>query len=197
MQCVAVCCSVLQCAAVNSLQHSAIHCIAVICSDLQCVAVCRTHLSQLCCSVLQCVAVCCSKFTATNCNTLCCSDLQCVAVCRTHLAQLSCSVMQCVAVCCSKFPARRSQDKYAGGLHSQSPSRIHDYYLCAPRCTFLYLHSKKARAKRCKTAVIYVGTPHLIVLTHTRLLSLRAWMHIFVCICASKRARAQRFKITG
>jgi len=56
LQCVAVCCSALQCVAVRC---SVLQCIAVCCSALQCVAV-R-------CSVLQCVAV-------------CCSVLQCVAV---------------------------------------------------------------------------------------------------------------------
>ena len=44
LQCVSVCCSVLQ-------GHEAV-CCGVCCSVLQCVAVC--------CSVLQCVAVCCS-----------------------------------------------------------------------------------------------------------------------------------------
>ena len=48
MQCVAVCCSVLQCVAVIEIEW---HCT---CHRLQCVAVC--------CSVLQCVAVCCSDW---------------------------------------------------------------------------------------------------------------------------------------
>jgi len=56
MQCVAVCCSVLQCA---------LQCVAVCCNVLQCVAVC--------CSVLQCVAVCCS---VRQCVAVCCSVLQ-------------------------------------------------------------------------------------------------------------------------
>ena len=63
---VALCCSVLQCAAVCC---SVLRCAAVCCSVLQCVAVC--------CSVLQCDAVCCSA--------VCCSMLQCVAVCRSML----------------------------------------------------------------------------------------------------------------
>jgi len=67
LQCVAVCCSVLQCVAVRYLLSSGwvgyvfihcksvlqcVECVAECCSVLQCVA--------LCCSVLQCVAVCCS-----------------------------------------------------------------------------------------------------------------------------------------
>jgi len=51
LQCVAVCCSVLQCA------------VPAFCSVLQCVAVCCSVLQcavPAFCSVLQCVAVCCS-----------------------------------------------------------------------------------------------------------------------------------------
>jgi len=55
LQCVAVCCSVLQRVAVQCdfeiiLQHGAVT--VEVCAVLQCVAVC--------CSVLWCVAVCCS-----------------------------------------------------------------------------------------------------------------------------------------
>jgi len=100
VQCVAVCCIVLQCIVGSSrwiLDFStAVRCFAVCCSAMQCVAeycgICslksswiwdlRTavHCVAMFCSVLQCVAV-------------CCSVLQCFAVC--------CSVFQCVAVCCS------------------------------------------------------------------------------------------------
>jgi len=58
LQCVAVCCSVLQCdddgedVEWRQLCCSALQCVTLCCSVLQCVAVC--------CSVLQCVAVCCS-----------------------------------------------------------------------------------------------------------------------------------------
>ena len=62
LKCVAMCCSVLQRAAVfcvavprssgKSLRHTVMQCVAVCCSVLQCVAVC--------CSVLQCVSLCCS-----------------------------------------------------------------------------------------------------------------------------------------
>jgi len=84
LQCVAVCCSVLQCVAVSvgtlitpqnaSHQTSHVRCVCV-CDVLWC--------------VLQCIAVCCRVQGVT----VCCSVLQCVAVC--------CSVLQCVAVCCS------------------------------------------------------------------------------------------------
>ena len=48
-QCVAVCCSVLQCVAADENEELWVR---VRCSVLQCIAVC--------CGVLQCVAVCCS-----------------------------------------------------------------------------------------------------------------------------------------
>jgi len=74
LQCVAVCCSVLQCV-------------------LQCVAVC----AAVCCSVLRRVAVCRGHITEGSCHSPCILVLQyvlqCVAMC--------CSVLQCVAVCCS------------------------------------------------------------------------------------------------
>ena len=70
MQCVAVCCSVLQCVVIATLlahlvEHhkKVLQCVAVYCSVLQCIAVCCSERSR----VLQCVAV-------------CCSVLQCVAV---------------------------------------------------------------------------------------------------------------------
>jgi len=68
LQCVTVCCSVLQLVAVCSV----LQCVAVCCSVLQCVAVIQWSASMheiiriahqvvaVCCSVLQCVAVYCS-----------------------------------------------------------------------------------------------------------------------------------------
>jgi len=60
LQCVTVCCSVLQCVEQCVLVHVrrllGITCVAVCCSALQCVVAC----DAVCCSVLQCVAVCCS-----------------------------------------------------------------------------------------------------------------------------------------
>ena len=88
-QCVAVCCSVLQC--VGGVLQSVAEC----CSVLQCLAVS--------CSVLQCLAVSCSVLQRV---AVCCSVLQCVAV-------RSC-VLQCVALCCSvgNHSRRRPDIKY-------------------------------------------------------------------------------------
>jgi len=68
LQCVAVCCSVLQ---RFDMCLFKVMCVAVRCSVLQCVAVCCSVSVEgkiaasvgsgvECCSVLQCVAVCCS-----------------------------------------------------------------------------------------------------------------------------------------
>ena len=111
MQCVAVCCSVLQR-------------VAVCCSSLQCVAVCCSalHCIAVCCSVLQCVAVCCSVL---QCVAVCCSVLQCVAV--------HCSVLQCAAVCCSVLQCvemirhaveTREQKAHTSILKDQSDSEM-------------------------------------------------------------------------
>ena len=86
MQCVAVCCSVLQCAQLISV----------------CLAVCRQFIA-VCCSVLQCVAMCCSVL---QCVAVCCSVLQCVYDARSSsFAQQQMQsvagvvgVLQCVAV---------------------------------------------------------------------------------------------------
>jgi len=108
LQCVAVCCSVLQCIETCytvsrmtltycmsgcATSTRTLQCGVVCCSVLQCVAVCY--------SVLQCVAVCCRAKYLPRVRVcyfhlhvaVWCSMLQCVAVC--------CSVLQCVAVCCS------------------------------------------------------------------------------------------------
>ena len=76
LQCVAVCCSVLQCVALL-LQY-----VAVRCSALQCVAICCTHQDFSCPSgttsvkapsvLLQCVAACCSVLQGV---VICCSVL--------------------------------------------------------------------------------------------------------------------------
>ena len=103
LQYVAVCCSMLQCAA-----H-----VRGCCS--RCAAVCYAYCSVLqhtaaCCIVSHCVAGCCrmlqcadsnKKLNSVGCQghvAACCSVLQCVAVC-----EVCCSVLQCVAVCCSVF----------------------------------------------------------------------------------------------
>ena len=94
LQCVSVCCSVLQCGDRGRTHF----CVAVCCSVLQCVAVC--------CSVLQCVlhyvAVCCSMCCSTlQCVAVCCSVLQChgTFVLQVAVMALSCCRLQCVAVC--------------------------------------------------------------------------------------------------
>jgi len=101
LQCVAVCCSMLQCVSVRthcSKNHSK-------CSDIshhfitQCIAV-LAHASypstppQLVCSVLQCVAVCCSVLQRV---AVCCSVLQRIA---PYCSVLQCNALCCVAVCC-------------------------------------------------------------------------------------------------
>ena len=75
LQCVAVCCSVLQ----------------VYCSVLQCVAESKTFSCDA--SQIASLLVCCPHPLVLQCVAVCCSVLQRVAVC--------CSVLQCVAVCCS------------------------------------------------------------------------------------------------
>jgi len=99
MQCVAVCCSVLQ------LLSTLCQCVSG-----KCLSVLQTRVTMICCSVLQCVvgcssvlqcaAVCCSVL---QCAAVCCSVLQCVAVCCSVLQRVSlcCSVLQCAAACCS------------------------------------------------------------------------------------------------
>ena len=99
VQCVAVCCSVLQCVAACDIR------VAVCCSILQCVAVrckcdmkIRVDMHQICeepC-LLQRVAVC---GVAVCCSVTC--VLQCVVVCNTRVemhAIVWCSVVQCDAV---------------------------------------------------------------------------------------------------
>jgi len=77
LQCVAVCCSVLQCVVGDQVKQMTVDIRNIVCcSVLQCVAVC--------CSVLQCVAVCCGGSSETN---------------DGRHSQYS--VLQCAAVCCS------------------------------------------------------------------------------------------------
>jgi len=97
LQCVAVCCSEIQCL---SLLQCVVHCVVL----LQFVAVWSqcprlsqwTHCQIVCCSVLQCVAVCCRVLqcglitpmvTMASCSefvlhAVCWSELQCVALLR-------------------------------------------------------------------------------------------------------------------
>ena len=104
LQCVAACCSVMQCVAASAMGLSLR---AVCCSVAQSGAVCKCdmchfsggiflvahqqlqrwshHYVAVCCSVLQCVAVCCSVVrcgavwrSVAQCGTVCCSALHCI-----------------------------------------------------------------------------------------------------------------------
>ena len=89
LQCVGVCCSVLQRTCQHAIDDAGIFgwLRALQCAIVECVAVC--------CSVLQCVTVCCRVL---QCVAVRCSVLQRVAV----YVVVRCSVLQFVAVRCSK-----------------------------------------------------------------------------------------------
>ena len=100
LQCVAVCCSVLQFVATRATRRR------LTCPSLSCWLVC------VCCSVLQCVAVWCSvvQHCAVCCNPVWCSVLQvfcsysypeALDMCLSILLAGMCVLQQCVAVCCS------------------------------------------------------------------------------------------------
>jgi len=97
VQFVAVCYSVLQCAAVSCDVY-----VSVLQWDPVPPYNPLLHYVAGCCSVLQCVAVCCSVL---QCVVVGCRALQCVAVCISVLQwgpQPSLNpLLQCVAVCCS------------------------------------------------------------------------------------------------
>jgi len=114
LQCVAVCCSVLQRVAVRVAgilaltTRGQVHmlCVAVCCNVLQSVAVCCS-LSQsvaVCCSLLQCVLQ--RHRRSSHMYTYMCCVLQSVAVCCSllqsaavyYILAVSCGVSQCVAV---------------------------------------------------------------------------------------------------
>ena len=99
LQCVAVCCSVLQCVAVAIVSCFLFIVIYIMWHDtFKCV-----QFDTVCCSVLQRVAAAClvlhtlQSFILSDitfkCVAACCSVLQCVAV--------YCSVLQFAALCCS------------------------------------------------------------------------------------------------
>jgi len=107
LQCVAVCCRVLQgdagwCSVMqrDAVCLSVLHYVALCCAVLHCAA--------LCCTVLRCFALCC---TVLHCVALCYTVLQCVAVWESSLTDVAvshtcqlhtwCSVLQCVWVCCT------------------------------------------------------------------------------------------------
>ena len=175
LQCVVVCCSVLQCRNDGTHVHmskvsmfwvyvctSVLQCVVLVCcSVLQCVAVC--------CSVLQCVAVQESWHTHTHeqgehvIGYVCCSVLQCVAVC--------CSiVLRCIAVCCSVMQYRND------GAHvHMSKVRLSFTYACcsvlqcvAVCCSVLhcveheigvFLHQNSTDGHRVNSYSISIYTP--------------------------------------
>jgi len=99
LQCVAVCCSVLQYVAVSLVVSfdEFVSYPAVCCSVLQCV--------EVCCSVFQYIAVHCSVLQRdSRCLLLClCRTFWCVwRVAVYYNVDVCCSVLQYVAVCCSE-----------------------------------------------------------------------------------------------
>jgi len=128
LQCVAVCCSALQCVAVNEytclhtriafLTHGQMKNFFAICSTLQCIAVrCSMlqsmnthiyihawhswHMGNWVCSALQCVAACCSVLHQIS------THVHTHAQHSRHVTDLFavwCSVLQCVAVCVAVCP---------------------------------------------------------------------------------------------
>jgi len=126
LQCVAVCCSVLQWSecflvlpiwAIASYVSGRFH----VSESFLCVAVCCSVLQRVgaCCSVLQRAATCCSVL---QCVVVCCSVLQCVAVC--------CSVLQCVAVCCSVSSSLYVLRKWMAPM-SMIPPYARECIICA------------------------------------------------------------------
>ena len=106
LQCVAVCCSVLQCVAMSDKDQGVGR---QVCNhSLFCCPAPGMRVA-VCCSVLQCVAV-------------CCGVLQCVAVC--------CRVLQCVAVCVWVFivcvcPTQPATQPGTMQLHTHTPTDTH------------------------------------------------------------------------
>jgi len=108
MQCVAVCCSVLQCAAVHPHHHQRV---AVCCIVLQCVAVC----CRMCCSKTfgdsaVCCRMCCSN-TFGDCDGSHTHRTTHIVIIISKLqrAALYCRVLQCVAECVAARPSAIAQ----------------------------------------------------------------------------------------
>jgi len=161
LQCVAVCCSVLQqtfscgngpensrrwvCVAVR---FSVLSCVAVCCSVLQHALCCgngpensfRWVCAALRCSYVQCVAVRCSCVQCVSCGAMCCGVLQCVAV-RFSVLQLAAVCWQCVAVCCSVLQSANYYTIHARLL----PETTYDY-VATRRNT---LHHAATRCNTC------------------------------------------------
>ena len=140
LQCVAVCCSVLQ----TEVAHD------VDASDQQVESTTRCNMW---CSVLQYVAVCCSVL---QCVAVCCSVLQCaISRLRNNLARaaefFACvvSVLQCVAVSCRVLQcvAVRSFKSPNYLREMTRPYVCHDAFICATRrismCNMTYFYTQQ------------------------------------------------------
>jgi len=154
----AVCCSVLQCAAAWC---SVLQCVAVCCSVLQCVVMCcrcvagasiekaerecMLQCAAVCCSVLQCVAVCCSVL---QCVAMCCSVLQCgfitlfaVVIDILQHTATHCSTLQHTATHCTTL---QHTAPHCNTLHHTAPQcntlqhTVYVHSVCTHRCTDLY-----------------------------------------------------------
>jgi len=101
LQCVAVCCSVLQCAVEycsGPIPPNSDLVFYVSLGSWVCVAVCRSVFQRVtaCCSVLQCVAMRCSVLRWSR-----PSKFQFCLLCLARLLRVCCSVLQFVAASCS------------------------------------------------------------------------------------------------
>jgi len=154
LQCVAMCCSVLQCVASADLHYAPLlgtcaYTFTCICNTLQhhcnafvvhCSGDYLPFLSTQCfavfCSVLKCVLVCCSmfQFVAVVINVTYPPSvrivLQCVAVCCSvvQCVAVCCSVLQCVAVCCSVLQC------VAAVMSVTCPSLVRSVLQCVAGC---------------------------------------------------------------
>jgi len=149
LQCVAVCCSVLQCGASEAARANA--------SDVlqRIVVFCSVVYPQMLLTLLQCAAVCCSVL---QCNVVCCSVLQYVAVscsvlCPRRLVvptrEVRCSVLQCVTACCSVLYSREFLCVYIHiellwdlriyiYIHICKCKHVFIYFICI--CSYIYIY---------------------------------------------------------
>ena len=144
LQCDAVCCSVLQCAAVSSLPR-----LPVCCSVLQRVAVC--------CSVLQCVCLCQSLLSHPSPFL---AFLLTLALTQIHFGFEVCySVSQCAAVCCRVLQGAAACCVYTSDFNScrwqSMPQRI--YSTDAQHHTATHCNTLQHTATHCKTSYIRVA----------------------------------------
>ena len=107
VQCVAACCSVLQCVSLDAHRLRCLLCVAVCCSVLQCVAACCGVLQcfgcdarRLCLALhaVSCVVQCVAAYTATPCNTLQHPATHCNTL---HHAATHCNTLQHTTTHCT------------------------------------------------------------------------------------------------